>query len=388
MILPNTDISIMDVRNCLGCSSTDLGTLVAKAKEGGTSGYAFQIKENGFSSTKLGYLIDGAKPYWNIWAKSCPGRFEFYTDGTIKYRLRSNGASDAINPYYRFALGDFRNYNSNAPAPSVRCTNAVNDVISYYQSTGKIQIIYSVMTSEINWGEYLNVNHFYLRLVGTRSGNETELAFIESPSYVNVNGTSTSYNERYELQGYSIYDYLRLELWLGYNTGNEVINRAKVPFIDSHTIKLQLMKEGVSAGNILWFYIYNTSASIESVAIPDYQTKIPVSNKVMEFQQNSGTPNVGRYVFKFDARIDGDYYVDIPKYGTQSINGRYDVLAQGIIYKNDGTTKQIDYESLGSIFLDTIASYNHFELQIPTSWASNRYDTGIIHLFLRLKDKP
>lgn len=388
MILPNTDISIMDVRNCLGYSSTDLGTLIAKAKEGGTGGYAFQIKENGFSSTKLGYLIDGSKPYWNIWSKSSPGRFEFYTDGSLKYRLRSNGSSDTINPYYRFALGDFRNYNSNAPEPSVKCTNAVNNVISYYQSTGKIQIIYSVMTSEINWQEYLNINHFYLRIVGTRSGGETELAFIESPSYVNINGSSTSYNGRYELQGYSTYDYIRLELWLGYNTGSEVINKCKVPFIDSHTVKLQQMKEGVNAGNILWFYIYNTSPSIESIAIPDFETKIPISNKVMEFNQNSGTPNVGRYVFKFDARINGDYYVDIPKYGTQTINGRYEVLAQGTIYKNDGTTKQVDYESLGYINLDTNASYNHFELQIPTSWASNRYDTGIIHLFLRLKDKP
>ena len=37
MILPNSDISIMDVRNATGCPSTDLGTLCAKAKTGGTN---------------------------------------------------------------------------------------------------------------------------------------------------------------------------------------------------------------------------------------------------------------------------------------------------------------------------------------------------------------
>lgn len=386
--LPNTDISIMDVRNCIGCSSIDLGSLVANAKEGGTGGFAFQINENGFSGTKLGYLIDGARPYWNIWSKNSPGKFEFYTDGTIKYRLRTNGNSDTINPYYRYALGDFRNYNHSAPEPSVRCTNAVNDVLSYYQSTGEIQVVYTITTSEINWSSYLTVNHFYLRIVGIRSGGETELAFIESPSYVKVDGTSTSYNGRYEIQTYTTYNNIRLELWLGYNNGSEVINKSKVPFIDSHTVKLQQMREGVSAGNILWFYIYNTSTSIEDVAIPDFATKIPVSNKTMDFQANTGTPNVGRYVFKFSARINGDYYVNIPNYGSQAINGNWEVLAQGVIYKNDGTTKQINYESLGTIYLDTNSSYNNYQLEIPTTWANNRYDTGMVHLFLRLKDRP
>ena len=47
MILPNNNISIMDVRNCLGYPSMDLGTLCTKAKTGGKSGYAFNIKENG-----------------------------------------------------------------------------------------------------------------------------------------------------------------------------------------------------------------------------------------------------------------------------------------------------------------------------------------------------
>ena len=72
MILPSSDISIMDVRNYLGCPSTDLGTLVAKAQTGGKSGFAFNIAENG-GSNQDGTLIDGAEPYWNIWSTNQPG---------------------------------------------------------------------------------------------------------------------------------------------------------------------------------------------------------------------------------------------------------------------------------------------------------------------------
>lgn len=126
----------------------------------------------------------------------------------------------------------------------------------------------------------------------------------------------------------------------------------------------------------------------ENVAIPDYETKIPVSNKEIEFQPNSGTPYDGRYVLKFSAKIVGDYYTDIPGYGTVDIHGYYDVLAKGFIYKNSGGEVNVDYESLGQIYLDTNSEYNNFQLQIPTEWASNKLDSGTLHFFIRMKSQP
>lgn len=383
------NISITDVHNILGHPNYDLGSIVAKAKSGGAGGYAFQIKENGYSTTSLGYLINGASPYWNIWSKNSAGHFENYQSSeTLRYRLNSN-VSDTVNAYYRYSLGDFRNYNHTAPAPSVNCTNAVNGTIQYYQSTNKVQIIYTVMTSEINWSQYLNVNHFYLRIVGiTSSGGESELAFIESPSYVNTTGGTTSYNDRYELQNFSIYGNIRLELWVGYNSGaSGITNRARIPFIATQTIKLQQMAEGVNAGNIIWFYIYNTSTAIEDIAIPDYQYKIPVTNKKMEFNYSSGTPNNGTYRYTFSARVTGDTYTEITNYGNQLITGNYEVLGQGMCYKYGGGTVQMDYQSLGTIYLDS--SINTYYINLPESFANNRYDTGVVHLFIRkYSNKP
>lgn len=114
MILPNTDISIMDVRNIIGCPSTDLGTLCAKAKTGGSGGYAFQIVENGYTLND-GNMIENSEPYYNIWSNNAAG--EWYVklpDRELIYRLKRETPT-AKN--YAYKLGNFRGYNSNAPKP-------------------------------------------------------------------------------------------------------------------------------------------------------------------------------------------------------------------------------------------------------------------------------
>ena len=238
------------------------------------------------------------------------------------------------------------------------------------------------------------IDHFYIKVIGTFAlgGSENEIALIESPSYVNTDGTTRSYNQQFELKNLgSTYQYLRFEMYVGYtDTGGEKM-LFKVPYIESQTVRLNQRKEGLSPGNFLWFYIYNPNSSsggYENVAIPDYETKIPVSNKEIEFQPNSGTPYDGRYVLKFSAKIVGDYYTEIPGYGTVDIHGYYDVLAKGFIYKNSGGEVNVDYESLGQIYLDTNSEYNNFQLQIPTAWASNKLDSGTLHFFIRMKSQP
>lgn len=91
MILPNSDISIMNVRNVLGYPSTDLGTLCTCANV------------NKYSRYRPGY--------WTIGTNQ--NSLSFVQPRGINYNdprgTRSNGIAQEV-----YFLGDFRNYNSTA----------------------------------------------------------------------------------------------------------------------------------------------------------------------------------------------------------------------------------------------------------------------------------
>ncbi len=402
MILPDKHISLLNTALKIGAIYTSGGRsyvvcnlfrLVAAAKSGGENGYAFRVAENGYTDGTRGFMIDGAKPYWNIWSANSPGRFFIDIDQKIKLRIKFN--TSYANPYYRAALGDFAGHDTEAEAPSVNCTNAVDGSIDYYPSF-PLRLVFLVACSGISWKSVRSdINRFYIKVFGTfvLGGEEAEVALIESPDHVNTDGTTRSYNQMYELGNIgSMYQYLRFELYVGYtDTGGDKI-LFKVPYIDSQRVKLNQIQEGISLGQFLWFYIYNpysSSSGFDNVIIPDYKTKIPISNEEMEFNPNNGTPYDGRYVLKFSAKIVGDYYMDIPGYGSVDIHGYYDVLAQGTIYKKkSGESIQIDYETIGRIYLDTNSQYNNFQLPIPTEWSSYKLDSGRLNFFIRMKSQP
>ena len=110
MILPNNNISIMDVRNILSVPSMDLGTLCSKAKIGGIGGYAYKIKENGYSAND-GKLIDGAEPYHNLYSTNNCAEWVL---PELNYNSVYNRLLRDSNDNYKFSLGSFRKYNSNA----------------------------------------------------------------------------------------------------------------------------------------------------------------------------------------------------------------------------------------------------------------------------------
>lgn len=152
MILPNNNISIMTVRNCIGCPSTDLGTLIAKAKVGGIGGYAFNIVENG-SYTTNGTLIDNAQPYWNIYAYSQPGQWILPAsgEGVVKHELKRDASHK-----YMFSLGSFRNYNTNASAPS---PFSLDLVFTKGASFIEYQFLMKVNLGDYDWTNLLGVTH-------------------------------------------------------------------------------------------------------------------------------------------------------------------------------------------------------------------------------------
>lgn len=125
MILPTTNISIMMVRNATECPSTDLGTLVAKAKIGGKSGYAFNITENGGGTWDGSLILDdkgfpSAYPYWNIFSANSPGYWELPDSPDKPCYLRLKHNKD--NRYY-YSLGSFAGYNSGATPPIAEDTD-------------------------------------------------------------------------------------------------------------------------------------------------------------------------------------------------------------------------------------------------------------------------
>lgn len=110
------------IRNTLGIPSTDLGTQITRAKEGGKSGvkpdgktdiFAFNIKENGGAPTD-GTLIKNALPYFNIWSQKAPGSWTIPVLDTevLYYRLKRDSSKN-----YMFSLGDFAGYNHEARHP-------------------------------------------------------------------------------------------------------------------------------------------------------------------------------------------------------------------------------------------------------------------------------
>jgi hypothetical protein len=115
MALPATDITTSLVSNTIGLASNKVGELCAKSKTGGTSGFAFNIAENG-GQTWDGTLISGAEPYWNKYSNDSPGEWCLPANQTepVYFRLKRD---INIPSRYSFQLGGFRAYNHEAAAP-------------------------------------------------------------------------------------------------------------------------------------------------------------------------------------------------------------------------------------------------------------------------------
>lgn len=115
--LGNTNISIGTVQSALGVYSTSsLGALIAKASIGGVGGYAFFIYETRDlnANQQDGYLIAGARPFWNIFSNKIPAEWD-YSTGAMELRLKRNALNN--NGGYDFRLHDFRGYDHSAIAP-------------------------------------------------------------------------------------------------------------------------------------------------------------------------------------------------------------------------------------------------------------------------------
>ena len=163
-----TRVSIMEVRNITGCPSTDLGRLCVASNDG--DGYAFNIVENGYTQGN-GYLkVDSvgfpAKfPYYNMYSNSCCGEWVENAGGVVKYRIKRESASSSN---YRYSLGSFRGYDSDAKPPSVPSVTA-----SFVQNVTVNK--YPVNIHNISLGDYdwSKLGAKYAKLVMFNNSNLT-----------------------------------------------------------------------------------------------------------------------------------------------------------------------------------------------------------------------
>ena len=122
MALGTTNIYTQLVSNTIALASNDVGELVAKAKTGGSAGYAFSIVENG-GGVNDGYLFKTysstatslASPYWSIWANNSPGEWVLpeSSNNPVEFRLKR----DEGGLKYCYRLGNFREYEHNSYEP-------------------------------------------------------------------------------------------------------------------------------------------------------------------------------------------------------------------------------------------------------------------------------
>lgn len=142
-------VSISDVRTVLGCGSSDLGILIAAAKEGGadytasagTIKTAFKLKgmEEAYPSLSYGEIIPGAKPFWNIWSAYGPGYLGQKT-ATSDVATATCNLIDTLtgdlptykNEYY-FRLARFDEYNHQADEPVYEVTTQPVGLITVVQ---------------------------------------------------------------------------------------------------------------------------------------------------------------------------------------------------------------------------------------------------------------
>lgn len=253
MILPNNNISIMDVRNCLGYPSMDLGTLCAKAKTGGKSGYAFNIKENG-SSTTDGSLITDAEPYWNIWSNNSPAKWGV-TGQQLKLKLlRNSGSSN-----YCFSLDGFRGYNHNAVKPYIFQEGSE---IYLQQSSTSIPVGITIFWEfgEVDWKTALNSDFDTIQIYAARTYQGTPVINerVRISDY-NQLGHYTISKSSYDFIGFSTGD--PLYFWADFYNGSAKL--ANFPVVNKGYIKWAEYWEKNKLGNIQVVY-QQSSYSIAS----------------------------------------------------------------------------------------------------------------------------
>lgn len=144
-------VSVTDVKNTIALSANGVNDIITRAKTGGVNGRAFNTVEGG-GTINEGYLIDGARPYWNIFSNESPGEWvpSVLADGPLQFRIKRDSSSR-----YAPMLGKFNGYNHNSIGPE---DNDVTHSIPVGSSTTQ-NIGIRFRTGSYDWRKVSNTNY-------------------------------------------------------------------------------------------------------------------------------------------------------------------------------------------------------------------------------------
>lgn len=133
MILPKSNVSIMDVRNAIGYPSMDLGTLCSAGEKYINKWSKYKPVHNNFTTNR-------PADWWKGSMRNCG--IQYLQHSTIKNLIDSINSGTSQHPYLSpsgganspFRLGDFCGYNSNSLAP----IHAGNFEGTYYKNNNTI----------------------------------------------------------------------------------------------------------------------------------------------------------------------------------------------------------------------------------------------------------
>lgn len=174
--------AIFDVPIVLGLGTYDIGEQIIKASVGGkditlTNGSkiksAFNIIETG-SNAFDGTLIEGAKPYWNIFSNESPGAWEKTEGDDTPLIFRLKPFAGDITKGYGFNLDEFDGYNHKAIGPENN-----NITINVPVGTARLKnVAVKYKTGDYDWRKIYGVNAAQFNVFGTNVDAVSEVVTL------------------------------------------------------------------------------------------------------------------------------------------------------------------------------------------------------------------
>lgn len=251
MILPKQNISIMDVRNCIGYPSMDLGTLCS-------AGEAYINKWAKYKPVDNNFIDNRPADWWKGRMLNCG--INFLQHSNIKSLIDSVNAGISQHSYQPpsggstspYRLGDFCGYNTESIAP----LHAGNIEGTYYKNNNVIGVACLIRAegiddelsiSDIFDGEIRNM---YYAAALQRSDNTIMWMSCSSDirnggSFINIPTSGLTAGQTYYL-----YQFLSSYLKPSFTSGEQVGNFFAIPGQQKQAIKIESTNVGISLINV------------------------------------------------------------------------------------------------------------------------------------------
>ena len=276
MTLPNDNISIMDVRNCLGYPSTDLGTLCSCNKINGWS----KNKPVRLSESALNYVMSGNKlKDFSNWQRGDDGLYGFNFPTAMIHTDIVAGANWGYKPptggtREPYILGSFAGYRSDAlPFANTIYKKGANEfeinknAISQYEFNLKIN---PSSDTQIGYSDFANTNlgncHFAV-LVYDTFVTDNYPTMISADNSISEGGSAVYMNLNDFAAGKTYHCYLCLRSPEGSQQ-----SLYPIPWDDEHYNYLILKLKDTNPFTFTWGTISNSLFGTY-VNIKDYQLK-------------------------------------------------------------------------------------------------------------------